>query len=63
MWPSEFKPRKLVDARRRFDEILDRRVPDVAVRASFGGLLSESAAPDELVKQMEDYLAATTGNL
>jgi acyl-CoA dehydrogenase len=63
MWPTEFRPRKLVDARRRFDEILDRRVPDVATRATFGGLLSESAAPDELVKQMEDYLAATTGNL
>lgn len=30
IWPSEFKPRKLVNARRKFDELLDRRVPDAA---------------------------------
>ncbi len=63
MWPSEFKPRKLVNARRRFDEMLDRRVPDPANRSAFGDLLRHSAAPDDLVEQMEEYLQATTGNL
>jgi len=63
LWPSEFKPRRLVEARRRFDEILDRRVPDGPTRQAFGDLLQQSAAPDELVKQMEAYLEATIGNL
>ncbi len=63
MWPSEFKPRKLIDARRRFDGILDRRVTESSTRHAFGDLLQQSAAPDELVKQMEEYIDATTGNL
>jgi acyl-CoA dehydrogenase len=63
MWPTEFKPRRLVQARRQFDEALDRRVPDDATRRSFGELLAASTAPDGLVKQMQEYLDATTGNL
>jgi acyl-CoA dehydrogenase len=63
MWPSEFKPRKLIDARRRFDAIVDRRVADAGTRAAFGDLLARSAAPDDLVRQMEEYLSVTTGNL
>jgi acyl-CoA dehydrogenase len=63
MWPTEFRPRKMVAARRRFDEILERRVPDDGTRKDFGELLRHSAAPDELVELMEAYLEATTGNL
>jgi acyl-CoA dehydrogenase len=62
-WPTQFKPRQLTLARRRFDEILERRVPDDGTRQSFGDLLRDSTAPDELVKQMQEYLDATTGNL
>jgi hypothetical protein len=62
-WPTQFKPRQLTLARRRFDEILERRVPDDGTRQSFGDLLRDSTAPDELVKQMQEYLDVTTGNL
>jgi acyl-CoA dehydrogenase len=62
-WPTAFKPRQLTQARRRFDEALERRVPDDGTRRAFGDLLRDSTAPDELVKQMQEYLDATTGNL
>jgi acyl-CoA dehydrogenase len=63
MWPTEFKPRQLVMARRRFDEILARRVTDGATKEAFGDLLQRCAAPDDLVTEMERYLDATIGNL
>jgi acyl-CoA dehydrogenase len=63
LWPTEFKPRRLVDARRRFDEILDRRVSDAEVRRQFSDLLQTSAGPDELVRKMEEYMEATAANL
>ena len=62
-WPTQFKPRQLTEARRRFDDLLERRVPDAGTRQAFGDLLRGSAAPDELVKQMQEYLDATSGNL
>ena len=62
-WPTAFIPRQLTQARRRFDEAVERRVPDHATRQAFGDLLRHSAAPDELVKQMQEYLDATTANL
>ena len=63
MWPSEFGPRKLVDARRRFGEMVDRASPSADQRAAFDELLQRSAGDDETVKQMQAYLDATTGNL
>jgi acyl-CoA dehydrogenase len=62
-WPTNFRPRQLTAARRRFDDLLDRRLPDDGTRQAFGDLLRDSAAPDELVKQMQEYLDATSGNL
>src|SRR5580658_380879 len=62
-WPTNFRPRQLTVARRRFDDLLDRRLPDDGTRQAFGDLLRDSAAPDELVKQMQEYLDATSGNL
>jgi len=63
LWPSEFGPRKVVDARRRFDEMVDALGPDANERAAFDGLLQRSAGDDETVKQMQAYLDATIGNL
>jgi acyl-CoA dehydrogenase len=62
-WPSEFGPRKLVAARRRFEEMIDATSPTAGERAAFDELLQRSAADDETVKQMQAYLDATTGNL
>ena len=63
MWPTEFKPRTLVNARRKFDAILERRIPDGNVRKEFGALLDGSPGRDEEIKRMEAYLEATIGNL
>ncbi|MGQ0831133.1 MAG: acyl-CoA dehydrogenase family protein [Microthrixaceae bacterium] len=63
MWPSEFGPRKLVDARRRFDDMVDALAPDASQRAAFDELVQRSAADDETVKQMQAYLDATISNL
>jgi acyl-CoA dehydrogenase len=63
LWPTEFVPRKLVGARRRFEEQIERRVPELATRAELQGLLQQSTADDEKMKWMEQYLDATTGNL
>ena len=63
LWPSEFGPRKLVDARRRFDEMIDALDPDATQRAAFAELVARSAGDDETVKQMQAYLDATIGNL
>jgi acyl-CoA dehydrogenase len=63
MWPSQFRPRVIVNARRRFESMLDERVPDPDVRHDFGKLLENSKGRDEAVKAMEAYLDATIGNL
>jgi acyl-CoA dehydrogenase len=63
MWPTEFQPRKIVNARRRFDDIVERRVTDPASREAFSPLLQRSAGNDGAIKAMEDYLDATIGNL
>ncbi len=63
MWPSQFRPRVIVNARRRFESMLDERVPDPDLRHDFGKLLENSKGRDEAVKAMEAYLDATIGNL
>jgi acyl-CoA dehydrogenase len=61
-WPTQFRPRKLVDARRRFDEIVDERFRnDPEMRAAFGPMLQQSEAPDDLVKDMQAYLDNVLG--
>ncbi len=62
-WPSQFRPRRIVDARHRFDALVDRRIPDPAARRGFGSLLEGSPGNDADVKAMEAYLDATIGNL
>jgi acyl-CoA dehydrogenase len=63
MWPSEFVPRKMVGARRQFDEQVERRVHDPSTREAFGPLLERSDGNDATIKAMEAYLDATIGNL
>lgn len=63
MWPTNFRPRKLVEARKAFDEILARRVPDPAQREAFGAVLERSEGNDEQIKKMQEYLDVTLGNL
>jgi acyl-CoA dehydrogenase len=63
LWPTQFRPRRIVAARRRFDEMVERRVSDAEVRQAFGPLLQRSAGNDADVKAMEAYLEATIGNL
>jgi acyl-CoA dehydrogenase len=60
MWPSEFVPRKLVNARRAFDEkVLKMDVPT----GTFDELIAGSRADNETIASMEAYLDATIGNL
>ena len=63
MWPTEFGPRKLVNARQRFDEMIDALDPTPDQRAGFDELLQRSAGDDATVKQMQAYLDATISNL
>jgi acyl-CoA dehydrogenase len=63
MWPTQFRPRVLVNARRRFETMLGERVPDASGRREFGPLIEDSPGRDEDIKAMEAYLDATIGNL
>ena len=62
-WPSQLRPRRLVAARQRFEEMVKERVPDSAEQAKFHDVLQQSEAPDHLYKEMEEYLDAILGNL
>ena len=55
-WPSQFKPRRLVAARHRFDAMIQERVDDADTRAAFGPVLQQSEVPDDLLGEMEEYL-------
>ena len=63
LWPTQFGPRRVVAARRRFDEMVDASSPTADQRAGFDRLLERSAGDDVTVAQMQAYLEATTGNL
>jgi acyl-CoA dehydrogenase len=63
IWPSTFRPRAVVNARRSFDALIERRIDDEDVRRDFGVLLESSPGRDEQIKKMEAYLEATIGNL
>jgi acyl-CoA dehydrogenase len=62
-WPTMLRPRRLVEARERFDNMVDKRIDDAAVRKDFHGLLQSSEAPDDQVAEMREYLDAVLGNL
>ncbi|MBX3284744.1 MAG: acyl-CoA dehydrogenase family protein [Actinobacteria bacterium] len=62
-WPTEFAPKRVVRARRRFDELVDALQPNDEQRAGFDRLVQASAADDVTVAQMQAYLDATAGNL
>lgn len=62
-WPTEFRPRKLVAARHRFQEMVQERFADSDTRAAFHDVLQQSSVPDGTLKEMEDYLDAILGNL
>ena len=62
LWPTEFGPRRVVAARRRFGELEVTLEPDDAQRAAFDALLQTSAGDDVTVAEMEAYLDATTAS-
>src|SRR5262249_30737240 len=55
-WPSQFRPRRLLDARHRFDQMVEERFDHATTRAAFGPLLQRSEAPDGILREMEEYL-------
>src|SRR5262249_42043984 len=60
-WPSQSRPRRLVAARHRFEEMVQERFDDAEMRGSFGAMLQSSEVPDDLMREMEDYLEAILG--
>ena len=60
-WPSEFRPRRLVAARHRFEDMIEQRFDDPGTRTAFGPVLQRSEVPDDVLKEMEDYLDAILG--
>ncbi len=59
LWPSQFRPRTLLNHRRQFDAIVSRRIPDADGRAEIDAIVQEGPANDEAVKRFEEYLDAT----
>jgi acyl-CoA dehydrogenase len=62
-WPTQFGPKRVVRARRRFDELVDALDPSDEQRVGFDVLLQGSAGDDVTVAEMQAYLDATAGNL
>jgi acyl-CoA dehydrogenase len=60
-WPSQFKPRRLVAARHRFEEMVQERFDDPEIRSSFSPLIEQSEVPDGLLGEMEEYLDSILG--
>jgi acyl-CoA dehydrogenase len=60
-WPTQFKPRRLVGARHRFDQMIEERFDDPEVRTAFGPVLQRSEVPDGVLAEMQDYLDAILG--
>ncbi|HEX7135403.1 MAG TPA: acyl-CoA dehydrogenase family protein [Iamia sp.] len=63
LWPTEFLPRRVVGARRRFEAMVDATDPSAEQQKAFDELLQRSAGDDGTVARMQAYLDATTGNL
>ncbi|HVT77648.1 MAG TPA: acyl-CoA dehydrogenase family protein, partial [Acidimicrobiales bacterium] len=60
MWPTEFVPRKLVNARRNFESNIDKMGLSID---AFTDVLQKSRGGDATINAMEAYLDATIGNL
>jgi acyl-CoA dehydrogenase len=60
LWPSEFRPRQLVEHRRRFDSMVMARIDDAAEREDLNGIVQSGPASDEAVKRFAEYLEATS---
>ena len=62
-WPSQLRPRRMVAARHRFEEMIEQRIATPEERLLFGSVIQQSEVPDETLKDMEAYLEAILGNL
>jgi acyl-CoA dehydrogenase len=61
LWPSEFMPRTYLNARKRYDEVADRRLPDKTERAALDELLATSpTGNDEAIAEMQAFMDMTT---
>jgi acyl-CoA dehydrogenase len=60
-WPSQFRPRRLVEARGRFDDMILERFDDAETRAAFGPVLQDSEVPDDILAEMKVYLDSILG--
>ena len=60
-WPTQFRPRVLLESRRRFEEIVaDRLSP--SSRAELDELVQAGHANDAAVKRFEEYLELTANS-
>ena len=57
-WPTRFRPRVLLESRRRFEEMTARRL-DAPARAELDALVQRGQANDAAVKRFEEYLDLT----
>jgi hypothetical protein len=57
-WPTQFRPRVLLESRRRFEEIVGARL-DAEDRAELNELVQRGHANDDAVKRFEEYLELT----
>jgi len=59
LWPSQFRPRTLLNHRREFDALVARRISDPAGRSELDELVQQGPANDAAVKGFQEYLEAT----
>ena len=60
-WPTQFRPRRLLESRRAFDEIVSRRL-DPSAQEELSALVQHGQANDEAVKRFEEYLELTANS-
>jgi acyl-CoA dehydrogenase len=57
-WPTRFRPRVLMESRKRFDDIVARRV-EPGDRAELDALVQQGQANDDAVARFEKYITLT----
>src|SRR5205085_9338353 len=57
-WPTQFRPRVLLESRRRFEEIVAQRLTPTD-RAELDQLVQHGHANDAAIKRFEEYLDLT----
>jgi acyl-CoA dehydrogenase len=57
-WPTQFRPRRLLENRRAFDDIVDRRL-GAGDHDDLDALVQRGPANDDAVRRFEEYLDAT----